>query len=978
MFFIEHGLNTQEFIELLANVQMSLQAYPIESGWWRDFDLPLLVVATEEGYHYRGAGTDFWPLVEEKLNCTMTPRGRQWIKDLFVRATTLYRGVRPQKTPWAEAFHLIAWPIAHALLPLEFHRPFAATLADLRVCSVGTDDENLYRAVRFAAPLPTARFATFLEDVGVVVSLTRSILRREGHELSEEIVNRFAADLEADDVARRSIRVARTIQRTVQATPEGARQLPPATRTEGRLQLRLANDDLLLEASFPPLDPPTTEHLRRSLRRRRFAPQLWGVTARIPSDQLLSGLPFPLRLRKIPGADALLFPDLDLEEFDPEDASILTGFELKLAPPHLFAVNEAGDIARLVIGSTISGHRKYWALLSEDEDAPEGACAVGEVGPLQCFELDPSNAEGARALARLGFKVRLGVSVRFAGAPSLETRANVPTYVAGDNRVLVPQRLNGDGSLAIELNGNSAAAGAMDVVRFIVEAGEHCVRVSSETDLREYAFRGVHAPPPPNAPVRVELRSEERTIQALLSGRFSFAVDSLAPIDGLSLTVDLEVGECVYSATGPLGLIPQPVSSEHGVMKALLSEEVRDRVSGAEAAILCARVGHLAMRSWNLERLVRPCWWELSSHPQLLSESGALKFGVVSAEAPVRAPIEGAACRGTYLLAPIALNQFEFGAAAPFATLCIAPRRGELFDPTIAMVSKPRLERRRRGVRGGVGLEDLTEAYLRWSLAETRSALGDIYRGQVTARIEEWIVELCCGSEWAQTEKELPRIGEWSLLEQVCQEMSLGGDGYVELTPEQSREIRRFAVGNIRCSLPALWARVGPPSDLDDVDYEALDLAFAKAYETLAERCRARGQNEVADSLEDADPGESPDQWIAAFANVRDRVELRALAEMLLPSNSAARLMALEVSQMTVDDVVEELFDWASSARKAFAGERPTREMLKACYALWIEPDLALALDWRTALDSLLVERSVARATRYLALRARQTRWGNI
>lgn len=976
VFFVEHGLDARELDALRVELRQSLRVHPLDSGWWDSCDLPLLVAATEEGYRYRGSGTDFWPLVEERLGVDVSPLGRQRIKDLFVRAANRFRGARPPKTAWADAFHLIAWPITHALLPMEFHRPFAATLASLRLSAAAADDATLYRGVRVAASLPTARFATLLEDVGVVVSLTRSLLRREGHEISAEIVTRLSADLEADDVARRGITVARSIQRAARANAGGASQLPAVTRTKGTLQLRLVNDALLLEASFPPLEATTADRLRRSLRRRRFAPQLWGATARVPSDQLLSGLPFPVKLAVIPQKDAPLFPDLELGEFDAQDLAVLHGFELELAPPHLFAVGAEGDLARQVLGATITGHRKYWALLGEDDEPLRGARIVGEVGAFRCFELDASDASGARALASLGYDVRLGVSVRFAGTPSLDRGADVPTFVAGDSRVLVPQRLGGDASLVVGLNGNSATVRATEVVRVIVEAGEHQVRVSSETDSREYTFRGVGAPPPANPAVRVELRAEERTIQALLSGRLSFVVDGVAPIDGLPLTVDLEAGGRVFSATGTLGPVPQPVSTEHEVMAALLSDDVREHLSGTESATLRARVGHIARAAWELERVVRPCWWELRGEPTLSSEGGSLPFGVVSAEEPVRNPTEGAVRSGTYLLAPIGLDRLEFSAAAPFTTLCVAPKRAQLRDLAIASATKPRLERRRRGTRTGVGLEELAEAYLRWSLAETRSAIGEIHRGQVTARIEEWMTEVCCGLEWAQAERTIPRRSSWGILEQVCQEMSLGRDGYVELTDEQDAQVRRLAVDEIRRSIPALWTRVGPPSELDDSDYEALDRACAKAYEVLSQRYRARGDEEIADEIAEADPGESSDRWDEAFARVREGSELRAIAGRLLPSSSAARLMTLDIGAMSVDDVADELFKWAKTARKAFAGDTPARDVLKASYALWVAPELALALDWRAALDTLVVERSVARATRYLALRAREARWG--
>ena len=753
--------------------------------------------------------------------------------------------------------------------------------------------------------------------------------------------------------------------------------LVPAILTKGTLQLRLANDTMLLEASFPRLDAATAEHLRRTLRRRRFAPQLWGATARVPSDQLLSGLPFPLKLTKGPEKGTPLFPDLDVGDFDAQEMAVLHGFELRLAPPHLFSVGAEGDIAWQVLGDTVSGHRKYWALLGEYNNKPLGARVVGEVGPFQCFELDPSNAIGARALAQLGFAVQVGISVRFAGTPSLDRGADVPTFIAGDNRVLVPQRLTDDTSLVVDLNGRSATAHGTEVVRLIVETGEHKVRVSSQTDLREYNFRGIDAARNPDGPVRLELRSEERTIQALLGGRLTFAVDGAAPIDGFSLTVDIEVGGRVFSATGPLGPIPERVSAEHTVMKALLCDDVRDHVSIAESATLRARVGHIARAAWELERVVRPCWWEARGEPKLLSETGPLRFGVVSSDEPLRAPTEGTAGSGTYLLAPIGLDQLNFRATAPFTTICVAPKRAHLGDLAVASAKKPRLERRRRGTRSGVGLEDLAEAYLRWSLAETRSAIGEIHCAQVTARIEEWMAEVCCGPEWAQSEGTIPRRSPWRVLEQVCQELALGRDRYIELTDEQYAQICWLAVGEIRRSLPALWAKVGPPSDLDYNDYEALDRACAKAYEDLSKRYRARGQKDIADELEGGDPGESPDRWDDAFLRVRERSELSALAAMLLPSSSAARMMALNVGEMSADDVADELASWAKDARRAFAGDAPPRELLKASYALWVAPELALSLDWRGAVETLVADRAVARATRYLALRTREARWGS-
>ena len=975
VFFIEHGLDINEFEELRGAVRRSLLIHALDSGWWDNHELPLLVAATEVGYRYRGSGTDFWPLLESEIEAELSASDRQRIRDFFVGSSERFRGVCPPITAWAEAFHFIAWPIAHALLPLEFHRALSMTLANIRESASDSDDAMLYRAVRGAASYPSARFATLLEDDGLVVSLTRSLLGRESGEISPEIIRRLSADLGADHVARRNMIVAHSNQRAAKPNAEGALQIPDVTPIKGMLQLRRTNGTLLIEAGFPQLNPEVGERLRGTLRRRRFAPQLWGVTARVSSDQLLSGLPFYLKFTTLPGPDAQLFPDLDPAEFDAQDLAILQSFELQLAPPYLFALSVDAELGRFVHGRTISGYRTYWALLGVGEKAQQGVRTVGDVGPLRCVELDPGSSDGARALAQLGYDVRFGVSVRFAGAPSINRNDDVPTFMVGDKRVIVPERLAGEAALVIGLDGRLAEARSSEVVRVIVEAGDHRVQVSSETDAREYPFRGVTAPLLCNAPVYLNLFSEERTVQALLGGRLNFMVDGVAPIDGLELTVDLDLGGGrVFSATGSLGPIPQRVSPDHAVMTALLTEEVQDQVSGATLATLRVQVGHLARAVWELERIVRPCWWELRDGPKLLSESGPLKFGVVSAHDPVRAPTEGATGVGTYLLAPLGLDTLEFSGGAAFATLCLAPSRVHLGAFSIA---KPRLERRRRASRSGVGLEDLAEAYLRWSVAETSNGIGELHRRYVTTRLEAWMTEVCCGQEWALAEVTLPGRDAWRTLEQVCQELGLGRDDYLGLALDVEAQVRKVAIKEIQRSIPALWARVHPPSDLDESDYEALDRAFATAYGVVATRYRMRGQQILADELQEADPGESPDNWAEALSCVRQRVEVHELASMLIPSDSAARLMNLNVAVMTVDDIADELLAWSVSARKAFAGTAPSRDVLKTIYALWTDPALALMSNWRIALDTLLAERGVARATRYVAVKARAARWGD-
>ena len=75
---------------------------------------------------------------------------------------------------------------------------------------------------------------------------------------------------------------------------------------------------------------------------------------------------------------------------------------------------------------------------------------------------------------------------------------------------------------------------------------------------------------------------------------------------------------------------------------------------------------------------------------------------------------------------------------------------------------------------------------------------------------------------------------------------------------------------------------------------------------------------------------------------------------------------------MTIEDALEELSHWAHENKAVFADSTPSSDTLKAIFLLWVEPAKAVHMDWRSALNTLLKERSIARATRYLALRFKE------
>lgn len=991
VFFIEHSLSEVDTGHLRDTVSREATRFPLQDNWWRLNPLPLVVTATEVGYRYRGHGTDFWPKLESALGIQISLEARQRVRDLFARCSSKYRGARPPVTPWTQAFRLIAWPVTHALVPLEFHRHLSTALANLRSSVHQLDDDALHQAVQFAAAHPSARFEAFLHDRAHAIPVIRALLGEGNSEISQHAVDRINLDLTADRDARLDMTVARRRQERLRKCPTASGVTATREVLKGLFQLRFREGDrLAIEAEFHPEEGPDLERLRRILRRRRFRPRLWGMSSPVPSEWLLAGLPFPVNLRAVPDTGSALFQGLDELGLDSELRGILESFQLDIRLPMLFAANADGDRARLVRGSQVSATREYWLLAEKQEagrfaDMPQ----LGEVGPLVCFRLNPSQPRAALELDRLRYRVRHGLSISIIGSPPLDDGDAVPRYLVGDERIVVPKREHPPGT-KVRLGPETILMDG-SLVRVPVHDGEQFLEISTQGASRRVPFVGVReAGGQLRRSCWIELSTDERTVQALLGGSFALRVDGLAPLEGLTLTVELEAGGSRMGTSFPLDPLPQVLMADQEPWLTLLNEATRERIlQDQQPVVLHARVGVLAAESWTLERGLRPCWWTLGPNgPVLNSELGPIDHGEISIARPAERPVP--ALPGgrdeAVILAPMEPNEAVFGPAAGFATYCTAPTRTALLTPR---TEKPKLRRSRWSSAGSLGMEDLAEAWLRWSLAECDRLTAEIRRRQVAMQLDKWIAEICCGKVWARREGRLrfPSADPWKLLAEECLRRGRGLDDLIELSKRDQEEVIRLAVAEIQRNYADLWARIGPlaarsgvscESFLDDEDYANFDAACASAYSQLADRYRHAGGSQVADLIDSADPGAGPDQWDPVFEYVIAETELRELGALLLPTDTAGWLMSLDLTLMPLDEVAEELQIWARQSRHALAGKLPSSELLRAILAFWIAPRAAVSLNWRGALETLVAERPLARSARYLALRARHVRPGSI
>ena len=811
---------------------------------------------------------------------------------------------------------------------------------------------------------------TLLQDTALIVAVTRRLLGDSRGELCAETVERIAYDISKDQISRRAVAVAHRNQ--VSETPKQSRELPPSIL--GTVQLRSRDGTISLEAAFPPIQQDIQSRLRKALRRRRYAARLWGVSAPVPSVQLLSCLPFIVKLIDVPPEGADLLPNLDQIKIDPELRDVLAAFELRIDPPLLFSVSADETQGRQIRGPVISGDRKYWLLSDSSEDL-RNCAELGEVGPFRCHLLDPGKELEREILRELGFQVRFGISVEFAGSPPLVRDASIPEFAVNDQLTIAPRRVPPNG-LHVQLHEQHVCLAGDEVARIAVGQGEHTLQVSNGEENRDYLFQGTPLPKL-FAPVTCFIGpcTNDLSVQALLGGKLEFEIECSADLHGLALTLEIKTDGRNLFATAPLGPLPCIICSDQEPFVTLLNnDETRELLPKVQSLSLRLSVGHLCSCTVELEHRVQPCWWAKGDDDSaaLTSEFGDLPIGRIPATNPATRPlpVSNSLIEEAQLLAPIELDALEFGDAAQFTTLCIAPSKLQLDPPVIL---KPRLARRRRAGNGALGLEDIVESYLRWSLAESCTIIAEIRRRQVAEELDGWIAEICCGEEWVRRETAIRGVDPWEELTRICDATGFGRDPYIELSRKDEIEVTRIAVQEVRLELPGVWARVGPKRDLRPEDYEALDLACGRAYSKLAQMYRGTGREDMADSIGDGDPGAAPDEWDAILESVKSTSELEPLAEMLFPSDMAHGLMAMQPSMMTLDELTEELTWWARDSSEAFAaGVQPT-ETLRTILGLWIEPVSAVERDWRGALDVLIAERTIARAVRYLALRSRRT-----
>lgn len=952
VYALEHGLNDSELGRLKAAAGPLLRLSGVGS-YWTDLSLPLIVLATEAGYSYRGTGTDFWPVLSARLGASFTNRDRHNLTGLFETAHRTLAIKKPAPTAWNRAFRHIAWPIANAVAPVEIHRPLARSLHRMFARPpLAFEGSDLAAALRRAAVADGApdRLLQWLQDDQLAAAMSRRLLDLpDDGFLDPQVVRRIWSDMSEDTVARRSLGNALAEHRQLQSGGRGF-----ARYGRAHFALRITDDVPALHLVPPVLGPADHDKLARQVQGRRA--RLWNATETIDLQCLCEGRSTRLVLNRLPQAGDIFLADDTVAGLDGTAVTALRGLEPDLSAPLLFP-SGAGASAQTDVVRPASGRHWFWITRRRPPPA-EGIRSIGLLGDADVLEIDVNEPAARSWLEAQGVSVERGPILEPVLGPILDRQPRGYDFPVGLPALF---RVTGsaDGTTAVlERTEVDLSADHSFVVVDGDPAGEHALRLRSAWPETVTGWRRLSAPSAEPAPVCVTLDAGELTLEALLDGDLSLRLRAAPGLVTPPLSLSVIAGGAEMARVRTVTDGPELFGGGSSLLRELAGQ--LKTFEHFERGELVAELDGLGREAWPLGRRLRTARWERHEDGwSSLIDGSPARLVFTPAAAPRNQPANLTDLTEPALLLPAA----DDGRILDGDGLVAGPR-----SLTFGLsVADEELKALGRTWEGDTGLSATSVAWVRWSCAATAHVILDLVRGRAIQSLERMTVRQLCGRRWLALEDELigSSSGFWGALASIAMTRGMAmGDGFPALPDEHRDSLRDCLAARFEAAAPHLRA-------LHSAEIETLaptlDEAVNEAWEDHFQALERAG---AAFHLEDeCDAGNDGAIWAAAVREAEDRHQLAPLGRKLAPERRGRALMA---------------FNYDAEGLPALGGLLEAEHVdLRARPPLWLAAhDIRRGLMFWTdprafsregegpeTLQRLLADRQTARAIRYAALR---------
>jgi hypothetical protein len=214
VYALEHGIPAEEIDAWRKELSRELAGMQsLQNDHW----LPWLIIAAEVGYNYDG--DEYWRSFAQAIPEWRQFGSRETIRFWFNAFSEKFAGLHPRGR-WAEHFSFIAWPIAHAILPMDLQGQFARRLYDLRYeLARGAEltIEDIGKLIQSGDPGGSSRFQNLLEQTELTGRLVLALRDEDVQDAIPAIhrptLSRIVADLERRRSARDELREARKVLR---------------------------------------------------------------------------------------------------------------------------------------------------------------------------------------------------------------------------------------------------------------------------------------------------------------------------------------------------------------------------------------------------------------------------------------------------------------------------------------------------------------------------------------------------------------------------------------------------------------------------------------------------------------------------------------------------------------------------------------------------------------------------------------------
>ena len=209
IFGLEHGLTSEEILDLEVAVRDHIARRPLDSDHW----LTWIVYSAELGYRY--TGDEYWQTFEQESPGWGLNGSRHKLREFFRKFELEFGGAVPKGT-WAEHFSIICWPITHAILPKDLQRQLARTLYEARYRLTGDlidSPEALGDLIAARSWNASSRFQNLAQERALVGQIAAALLFQNQGGASDFIfsstLERICRDLEQERQAREWLMTAR-------------------------------------------------------------------------------------------------------------------------------------------------------------------------------------------------------------------------------------------------------------------------------------------------------------------------------------------------------------------------------------------------------------------------------------------------------------------------------------------------------------------------------------------------------------------------------------------------------------------------------------------------------------------------------------------------------------------------------------------------------------------------------------------------